>query len=273
MTDAGELIERAALADLYDAAPPAAVSGLRLARFETGGAWAGLAGLLPASAIVVNRVIGLGLGVPARQSDIEAISRAYARAGISRYFVHRHPAAGPADLEDWFEAAGWEKARGWMKFERGDAPPPPDAPTDLEIREIGPERGNDFARIACDAFDLGPQAVPWLAALPGRDHWRVFMTFDGDQSAGTGALFVQGDTAWTDWGATAPRFRKRGSQRALLARRIAAALDMGCTRVFTCTGEEVPGGPQHSYANILRCGFRETYVRANWAPPRVQSRP
>lgn len=52
MMDAGELIERAALADLYGAAPPAAVSGLRLACFGAGDAWAGLAGALPASAIL-----------------------------------------------------------------------------------------------------------------------------------------------------------------------------------------------------------------------------
>ncbi|MEC9368659.1 MAG: hypothetical protein VX871_08200 [Pseudomonadota bacterium] len=271
MTDAGELIERAALADLYDAAPLAAVAGLRLASFEARGAWVGLAGALPASAIVVNRVIGIGVREPARQSDVEMIARAYAQKGIARYFVHRHPEAGPANLDDWFVLQGWEKARGWMKFERGTDTPAPDATTDLAIREIGPEHGEDFARIACDAFDLGEKSVPWLAALPGRKRWRIFMTFDGDEPAGTGALFVQRGIAWTDWGATAPEFRRRGGQRALLARRVAAAIDMGCTQIFTCTGEEVPGDPQHSYANILRCGFRETYVRANWAPPRPRS--
>jgi len=28
----------------------------------------------------------------------------------------------------------------------------------------------------------------------------------------------------------------------------------------------VPGDPQHSYANIKRCGFQETYLRENWQP-------
>ena len=37
---------------------------------------------------------------------------------------------------------------------------------------------------------------------------------------------------------------------------------------FTATGEEVPGDPQHSYANILRMGFEEGYIRENFAPPR-----
>jgi hypothetical protein len=58
-------------------------------------------------------------------------------------------------------------------------------------------------------------------------------------------------------------------QRALLAHRCRQAEALGCRRVHTCTGEAVPGDPQHSYNNILRCGFRETYVRGNWAPPKA----
>ena len=44
------------------------------------------------------------------------------------------------------------------------------------------------------------------------------------------------------------------------------AFELGCEQVFTCTGVSVPGDPQHSYNNILRAGFHETYVRANYAP-------
>jgi GNAT superfamily N-acetyltransferase len=73
---------------------------------------------------------------------------------------------------------------------------------------------------------------------------------------------------WLDWGATAPAFRRRGSQSALLRRRILDALDMGCRLILTETGEEVEGDPQHSYKNILRMGFREAYVRENYAPLR-----
>jgi hypothetical protein len=44
------------------------------------------------------------------------------------------------------------------------------------------------------------------------------------------------------------------------------ARDMGLGTLHTCTGEAVPGDPQHSYANILRAGFVETTLRPNWAP-------
>ncbi len=93
------------------------------------------------------------------------------------------------------------------------------------------------------------------------------MSFDGDIPAGTGALFIDGDVGWTDYAATAPAFRRRGSQSALLLHRVQFALDHGCNQVFTCTGEEVPGDPQHSYSNILKSGFKEEYVRRNHVPP------
>jgi hypothetical protein len=35
-----------------------------------------------------------------------------------------------------------------------------------------------FGRIAAGAFDLGDAVVPWLARMPGRPGWHVFMCFD-----------------------------------------------------------------------------------------------
>ena len=192
---------------------------------------------------------------------------AYAEAGIERFFIQLHPDAAPSTIPETLIGHGLEKARGWQKFSRGRDPVP--APkTDLTIREIGQADAAASAEIACNAFDLGDEARPWLEKLPGRDRWHIFMTFDGDEPAGSGALFIDGDTAWTDFGATAPAYRQRGSQSALLRTRVQFALDHGCTHIFTCTGEDVPGDPQHSYSNILKCGFHEDYVRLNYAPPR-----
>jgi GNAT superfamily N-acetyltransferase len=140
--------------------------------------------------------------------------------------------------------------------------------TRLDIRPIGREYGEQFAHIACNAFDLGEGAIEWLAELPGRPNWHVFMSFVDDQPAGTGALFVEDGMAWFDFGTTAPEFRQRGSQAALLARRIEYALELGCRKLLTCTGKAVPGDPQHSYRNLLKAGFRETYARGNFAPLR-----
>lgn len=267
MTDESEALERAALEDVYRAAPAAVAEALGIQPFNSGAAFVGLAAGLPPSGIVFNRTIGLGVAAPSTEASVSEIVAAYSGAGVSRYFVHLHPHSRPADLAEWLMAAGLESARGWQKFER--APEPLAAPaTDLEIRAVGREHGEDFARIACNAFDLGDGAVPWLAQMPGRPGWHVFMSFAGDVPAGTGAMFVRDGLAWFDFGATAPAFRRRGSQGALLARRISHAITLGCRKLLTCTGEAVPGDPQHSFGNLVKAGFRKTYVRANFAPPK-----
>ena len=262
-----EEIERAALEDFHEAAPSELRASLGIESRTMGSAFVSIASALPASAIVINRAVGVGLLAPETEETLREIVEAYRSAGVARYFVQVHPSARPRQIGDWLLDCGLERARGWQKFSRG-RDSVPDPKTDLTIREIGTSDGADAAAILSDAFDLGDAARPWLAQLPARDRWHVFMTHDGDLPAGTGALFIDGDVAWTDFAATAPDFRRRGSQSALLRHRVQFALDRGCRQIFTCTGEAVPGDPQHSYSNILKAGFEEDYVRPNYAPPR-----
>ncbi|MHA1152649.1 MAG: GNAT family N-acetyltransferase [Alphaproteobacteria bacterium] len=267
MQYSAEEIERAALEDLHEAAAPEMRASLGIESRTIGSAFVSIARGLPASAITINRVIGLGFSAPASEDTVREIVEMYQSAGVARYFVQLHPDARPDQIGHWLLGRGLERTRGWQKFCRGrDAVPEPR--TDLIIRKIDVSHGADSAAILSDAFDLGDDARPWLARLPTRDRWHIFMTFDGDLPAGTGALFIDGDVAWTDFGATAPGFRQRGSQSALLRHRVQFALDRGCRQVFTCTGEAVPGDPQNSYSNILKAGFKEEYVRLNYAPPK-----
>ena len=74
---------------------------------------------LPPSAIVINRAIGAGLAGAETEDTIRQMVEAYRNAGVSRYFIQRHPQAQPAEMADWLHAAGLEKARGWQKFSRG----------------------------------------------------------------------------------------------------------------------------------------------------------
>jgi GNAT superfamily N-acetyltransferase len=262
-----EIIERNALMDLHAAATAELAGKLGLETICDGTSLTSIARELPTSAIVINRSLGLGLEQAATQESIEKIVNAYADAGVDRFFLQVHPDADSPELRTWLHGAGLEKARGWQKFKRNDDPAPA-VSTDLRVEQVGAEFGEAFADIVCDAFDLGDLAKAWFALLPGRPDWHVFMSFDGDQPAGCGALYVNGDVAWSDFGATAPAFRRRGSQGAVLATRIDHAISLGCRRIHTCTGEDVAGDPQHSFGNILRMGFEPTYVRQNYAPPK-----
>jgi len=259
----GEAIERKALAELHAAAPAGLRAELGFEQIEIGGALVSIAARDPS--FILNRTIGLGVEAPAPADAPGRIRAAYERAGVERPFVHHHPAARPDDLAARLGEAGFKPHRRWMKFVRG-VEAPPEARSDLAIREIGAEHADAFGAIVGAAFDLTETAWRLFAPLAGRTGWHLFTSFDGDQPAGTGALFVDGGVGWLDWGSTAPRFRRRGGQTALLAARVARARELGCRLLFTETGEEVDGDPQHSYHNIQRAGFAEAGLRENWVP-------
>ena len=265
MIPVSEKIERDALAEIHAAASDELRNELGLSGNVVDGGLTSVASALPDSAIVINRAIGVGLSRAATREDVASIARSYRDAGVDRYFFQVHPNAAPEAIRDWLSDEELIKARGWQKFMRG-IEPAPDVSCDLRLEKIGNENGQDFATIVCNAFDLGDAAIPWLARLPTRPDWHVFMSFEGDQPAGAGALFIRDGIAWSDFGATDPGFRRRGSQGALLAKRIDYAIQSGCREIHTCTGEDVAGDPQHSFRNILKMGFSPTYVRENYAP-------
>ncbi|MGD2139511.1 MAG: GNAT family N-acetyltransferase [Burkholderiales bacterium] len=264
-----EHIEWRMYQDMHAAADAQLRSRLKLNGAVVGSAFASVAGALPASAIAINVCFGLGLEKQATRGDVDQIIGLYTQAGVQRYFIQLHPQARPQSLDNWLIDHALEPTRGWMMFQRGREAPAPAITTSLKVREATTSDAQAFARISCDAFDLGEAAIDWLVRLVGRPGWHIFMSFDEDEPAGTGAVFVEDDLAYFTFGATAPAYRGRGGQSALLRARVAAALDLGCRTMATCTGEEVPGDAQHSYKNIMKTGFRECYVRRNFALPKA----
>lgn len=259
-----EHLERLALEDLHAAVPDAVRRQLRLQSAAVGTARVSVSAREPS--ILWNRVIGLGVGAPAEPDDLGHIHEIYERAGVARYFLHLHPGAQPPELRDWLAGTGLVKTRGWMKFVR-DTSPPPEVRTSLRVERAGPDRAADFGRIVATAFEQNEAIGEVLAAVNGRRGWHQFLSFDGDEPAGAGVLFIHEGFGWLDMGATLPAVRGRRSQQAILAARIRFAAEAGCHTLFTTTGEEVPDDPQLSYANILKLGFRESYLRENYAPP------
>lgn len=262
-----EAVERDALVSLHKSATEEdrKAAGLKL---ETiGGVTVSIAAKLPPTATAVNRAIGLGLDRPAEPETISALADAYQRAGVGSYIVHWHPDASPSRAATWIAGRGFVRAPGWMKFVRGRSEPPTPRPHSFEVRRIGAADGPEFARIVCDALELGQAAQGWLSRLPEAPGWHAFMSFADGEAAGVGAMFISGETAWLDWCATVPAFRGRGSHSALLSARIAAALDHGCRTITTCTRKDPDTGEdRQSYANIVRAGFRESYLRDNYTP-------
>jgi GNAT superfamily N-acetyltransferase len=251
--NAAELGELEAFRDFYAAAPPELGAGMK----AIGSALC--LRLEPLSSVTMfNRALGLGIGEPARDEQLDAALGFL--QGVQAY-VTVAPEAAPPDLGERLAARGLAPDRGWTKFSRSTAAPP-QASTGLRVERD--ERGEAFAEAAAHGFELPDLFLGWLRRLPGRDSWQCFVAFDGDVPAAAGALFVTGKVGWVGIGATVPARRGKGGQSALLAARIQAAAEAGCEVVVTETGAPVEGQPNGSYRNIVRAGFEPQYVRANY---------
>jgi len=199
---------------------------------------------LPAVPMVeLNRAIVLGGSV-----DVDAIAGWF--GGPHTIATHDDP------LGRELESLGYTRGRTWMKFERDEAPARP-AATDARIEET--LDGDLFASLLGRWDELGR-----IVGAPG---WRCFLGRVDGEAAACGALYSDGSSAWLGVAFTREEHRGRGLQSALLATRIEAARTGGATLMAAETGAELPGEPSSSYRNLLRAGFRESFLRENWSSP------
>jgi len=203
----------------------------------------------------VNRVAGV-----TDDLDLDAVAAFFAAHGVP-YMVSVPP--GLDRLEGNLRERGYAPGYAWMKFER-DTSPPAETATDLRFEETADAAA--FGLVGGETFAGSAEHAGFFENLVGLPGWHCFVGWDGDEPAAAGALFVDGDVGWVGIGATRERFRRRGAQSAILSARIAKARGLGLRLLVTETGERQPDRPAGSYRNILRAGFREAYLRANWRP-------
>jgi len=215
----------------------------------------------------INKVAGLGFAELPDQADFEKIEHAYAERGAP---VHAE-VAGLADpaLLDLLAGRGYRL----VSFENvlgrvlGDAVEPV-APPGIEVRPSGDEELDTWVAVDVEA-SLHPdtQGVPWQEEFSRevlenaeRDAaalvQRYLATVDGIP-AGAGSMRIAEGIAQLTGAGTAPAFRRRGIQNALLAARLADATAAGCD-IAVITVQ--PGSK--SQQNAQRHGFDLLYTRA-----------
>jgi len=262
---------------LHENASPATRAALGLDLSQQGGRL--LSSATGEPSILLNRGGTFGRE-PAGLGAIQEAMAYYQGRGIKKFLIQvERRATSTADAE--FDALptrlhelGLERARAWRKFRR-NIEPLPDFESELRIEILEPRDTGQlehFGAIAARAFDLGPAAAALLSDLVHDRRWHLLLTLAAGEPAGTGALFVDRHpdsnelVGWLEMGATDPRFRRRGCQRAVMAARIRLGHELGVRSIMTLTGEAVAGDPQHSYGNILKSGFSEGELRDNWRP-------
>jgi len=126
-----------------------------------------------------------------------------------------------------------------------------------------PEQARAFAQVVCSGYGLPEALEPVVARAPDAG-WICWLALDGDEPASAAGLYVAEGAGYLGFAATMPQHRGKGAQGTLLAGRIRRAAKLGCDIVITETGERRDNLPSNSYRNILRSGFEEVALTANW---------
>ena len=257
-----ELIEAEAWADIFRAAPAALAEEHGIAVLDLGaGAACIVARDVPS--LMLNRVIGLGVGTAATPAMLDLADEAF---GETRYMIPVAPQCHPAEVSTWLRGRRFEAGYAWMKFERGPEPPPERA-TELDVRLAGPEDAGAFARALIAGYEMPGWMEEWVAALVGRPGWSCYLALSNGEPAAAGCVYIRPPAAWLGLAGTVPELRRRGGQGSIMAARIREAVAAGCSAITTETGERMADGPSGSYSNITRYGFSEAYVRPNLVSP------
>jgi len=209
---------------------------------------------------MLNQITGLGVDEPATEEVLDEALAAMGD-GVSCY-VAVAPGARPEALTGWLADRGLEPGWGWMAFRRGLEPLP--APeTSLRLVRVAESESHDFGRIVAAGYGLPEEVVSWAGEAHAHG-WECWLALDGDEPAAAAGLYVEDGVGYIGFAATLPEHRGKGGQSALLAHRIERARELGCDVLVTETGERRDDLPSNSYRNILRAGFQEVAVRANW---------
>jgi GNAT superfamily N-acetyltransferase len=133
------------------------------------------------------------------------------------------------------------------------APKAPVVDPSVAIEQVDTAGADDFAALLLAGHDVDDAAAPHLAALAGfvtAPDIRCWIGFLDGAAAGAAAFVVDDGVGLLANASTTPAGRGRGVQSALIATRIAAAVEAGCDLVASAA---IPNKPSHR--NLMRAGL------------------
>ena len=211
-----------------------------------------------------NRVIALGVGVPASERDIDLIMAFYESHAQSRFLIEVTPASRPETLAIELRGRGLvESPDKVAKCWRGTDDIPDMSPA-VEVRELTVADREQWSAVNVSAWQVPRFFGQWFGATLGRSGFRHYGIFVDDQIVSTGAIYVSGDVAWSGFSATRPEHRGHRYQIATHIQRLRDAAEMGCRLVHTETAAETPERPNPSLHNQMRVGFDQIYEKTSF---------
>jgi ribosomal protein S18 acetylase RimI-like enzyme len=215
-----------------------------------------------------NKVAGLGFHGAPSTADLDEVEKAFTAYGAATQIELAHladPAIGVLLTERGYRLESFENVLGLAldgEYERV-------TPSGIVVRSSGDEEFERWLDVMADAVaHPDTQGVPWHEEFPRQTYQRAlrhaaaagvqrYAALCGGVLAGGAGLRVSEGIAQFAGAATAPAYRRRGVQSALLAARLADAQAAGCDVAVITTQ---PGSK--SQQNAQRQGFDLLYTRA-----------
>jgi GNAT superfamily N-acetyltransferase len=213
-----------------------------------------------------NKVAGLGFaGVPG-EAELAAVERAFAACGAPVQVELAHladPEVGAVLTARGYRLESFENVLGRAL----DRVPEPVMPAGVSVRPSGDDEFDRWLDVVADAVaHPDTEGVPWHEEFPREVYLaaerdlaaagvlRYAALCDGVLAGGAGLRTSEGVAQFAG-AATAPRYRRRGVQSALLAARLADAAGCDVAVIVTQPGSR-------SQQNAQRRGFDLLYTRA-----------
>ncbi|MFE7800361.1 GNAT family N-acetyltransferase [Nocardia sp. NPDC057440] len=217
----------------------------------------------------LDKVVGVGIADEFTDTELDAVEQAFAeRAAAVQFEVST--LADPSVVERLtrrgYVLFGFENVLG-LRLDQGRQAHFADR---VVVSDVGPEEFETWLNVIVDGF-----AVPDTQGIASHEEYPrdaiehsvrdvssssgfvgSLARIDG-VPAGGASLRLSDGVAQLCGAATLPRFRRRGVQGTLLAKRLAAAAAAGCDLAVVTT---LPGS--RSQQNVQRLGFQLLYVRA-----------
>ena len=214
----------------------------------------------------LNKVLGLGLGAPVADGDLDAIEAFYDERGIPVQ-IELCPLAAPG-VSARLTKRGYQLQAFENQLVRplgtGTLPPP-----GLRVTAVTPELEDVWLDVVASGFAVGdgaaapqapaPDSIERLrAVMAGFVHPELdrFLVRLDDEPAGAGCTYVIDRVLGITGTSTVAKFRRRGVQQAVVAH----ALTLGVGRADLATASVEPGSI--SQRTFERCGFQVIYTRA-----------
>lgn len=210
-----------------------------------------------------NKTLGLGFTEPVTEKLVAEVIDFHREQGSPSARLQIAPEVLPPDWDDICSAYGLTPAERLVKLACGVEDFKPGS-TDLRVGPVGVEDAERWATLLCDIFGMPEHFDSIFVAGVASGDFRAFAAWDGDKMVAGANLFVYGEVASLNTGATRESHRRRGIQSALLAVRAEAAAAAGCRWLLSETGKPDEGTTNVSLNNMIRSGFTPLYDRQSW---------